>query len=202
MFGGIVLCGGKSSRMGRPKAWLPFGEEVLLVRVCQILSQVVDTLVVVRASGQEIPDLSSIVEAEVKVVTDGVANCGPLQGISTGLNQLVNEVDLAYVTSCDVPFLRQTFVSELFQRCVDFDCAIPFDDEYHHPLSAVYSTRVIDPIADLLSKNRRRPIFLLESTNALEVPVEELRRVDPKLDSLKNINTHEQYEAALKELND
>ena len=40
--GGIVLCGGRSSRMGRPKAWLPFGDELMLPRVVRILREVVE----------------------------------------------------------------------------------------------------------------------------------------------------------------
>ena len=55
--GGIVLCGGRSSRMGRPKAWLPFGGELMLPRIVRILREVVEPVVVVAASDQEVPPL-------------------------------------------------------------------------------------------------------------------------------------------------
>jgi molybdenum cofactor guanylyltransferase len=55
--GGVVLCGGKSTRMGSPKHALKFGEEVLLQRVCRILSTVVEPIVVVAAQDQELPTL-------------------------------------------------------------------------------------------------------------------------------------------------
>ena len=48
-FGGIVLCGGKSTRMGRPKLSLPFGDETMLSRVVRIVSQVVSPVVVVAS---------------------------------------------------------------------------------------------------------------------------------------------------------
>ena len=48
-FGGIVLCGGKSERMGRPKLLLPFGDETMLARVVRIVGQVVSPVVVVAA---------------------------------------------------------------------------------------------------------------------------------------------------------
>ena len=51
--GGIVLCGGESRRMGRPKAWLPFGDELMLQRVVRILGEVVNPIVVVAAPGQD-----------------------------------------------------------------------------------------------------------------------------------------------------
>ena len=64
--GDVVLCGGHSRRMGRPKFSLPFGEEVLLQRVCRILSGVVSPIVVVAAADQEVPGLPD----GVRVVRD------------------------------------------------------------------------------------------------------------------------------------
>ena len=47
--GGIVLCGGQSRRMGRPKAWLPFAGETMLARVVRLLSEAVSPIVVVAS---------------------------------------------------------------------------------------------------------------------------------------------------------
>src|SRR3954447_9630347 len=67
--GGIILCGGQSSRMGRPKAWLPFDGEPMLVRVVRLISEGVGPLMVVAARGKEVPPLP----ADVEVVRDEVA---------------------------------------------------------------------------------------------------------------------------------
>ena len=58
-FGGIVLCGGKSSRMGASKAHLQFGPETLLQRIVRIMAQALDPLVVVAAEGKELPVVDS-----------------------------------------------------------------------------------------------------------------------------------------------
>src|SRR5438128_2198323 len=107
--GGIVLCGGRSSRMGRPKAWLPFGAELMLPRVVRILSEVVSPIVVVAAPGQDVPP----VPAEIEIVHDPEPGRGPLRGLSTGLAALGERADAAYPSSCDVPFLRPAFVRRL-----------------------------------------------------------------------------------------
>jgi molybdopterin-guanine dinucleotide biosynthesis protein A len=60
--GGIVVCGGKSSRMGRAKAWLELGRETFLQRVVRVLGEVVSPVVVVAAVGQELPPLPDDVE--------------------------------------------------------------------------------------------------------------------------------------------
>src|SRR5215216_3969334 len=107
--GGIVLCGGRSSRMGRPKAWLPFGDEVLLQRVVRILSAVVDPIVVVAAPDQELPSLPPA----TLIARDDREYLGPLNGLATGLSALRGRADVAYLSSCDVPFLRAAFVQRV-----------------------------------------------------------------------------------------
>src|SRR5690349_21785016 len=80
--GGIVLCGGQSKRMGQPKAWLPFGGELMLPRVVRLLSEAVRPVVVVAAPGQDLPPLP----ADVAVVRDEERGRGPLQGLAAGLD--------------------------------------------------------------------------------------------------------------------
>ena len=73
--GGVVLCGGQSSRMGRPKASLSFGDELLLQRVARRLGEAVSPLVVVAAAEQALPELPP----EVRVVRDQRPALGPLR---------------------------------------------------------------------------------------------------------------------------
>ena len=63
---GVVLCGGESSRMGSPKAWLDFGGEPLLARVVRVVSEAASPVLVVAAPGQDLPALSE----DVTVVRD------------------------------------------------------------------------------------------------------------------------------------
>src|SRR5687768_16584841 len=109
--GGILLCGGQSKRMGRPKAWLPFGNELMLPRVARLLGEAVSPLVVVAAPDQEVPPMS----ADIAIVRDEEKGRGPLQGLRAGLEALEGKVDAAYLSSCDVPFLQPTFVRLLIE---------------------------------------------------------------------------------------
>ena len=187
--GGIVLCGGHSRRMGLPKFSLQFGDEVLLQRVCRFLSEVVSPIVVVAAEGQELPALPD----EVLIVRDEYDSLGPLAGIATWLDALPDEVDAAFVTSCDAPLLRPEFVRRLIELLGDHDVAAPTDGQYDHVLAAVYRTKLADHARRLLAEERRRPLFLLDETDSLRVHVDQLRSVDPNLDSLRNMNTPEDY---------
>src|SRR5207253_5148059 len=131
---GILLCGGQSKRMGRPKAWLPFGEELMLPRVARLLSEVASPLVVVAAPGQDVPPLP----ADVAIVRDEEKGRGPLQGLAAGLQALDGKADAAYHSSCDVPFLQPAFVRRMIELLGDHVICVPRVGEHHHPLAAAY----------------------------------------------------------------
>lgn len=191
--GGIVLCGGHSQRMGQPKLSLPFGDELMVQRVCRILGDVVSPVVVVAATEQALPDFNP----GIRIVRDEYDSFGPLAGIATGLSALDGEVDSAFVTACDVPLLKTAFVKELLTRSVDYDVAVPSDGNYDHVLSGVWSTALAARAHELLKSGQRRPLTLLNEVNSLRVHVDELRAFDARLDSLRNTNTPEEYLAAL-----
>lgn len=201
--GGLVLCGGQSSRMGSPKAWLPFGGERLLQRVVRVVGEAAWPIVVVAAEGQEIPPLP----AEVTVVRDAVSGRGPLQGIAAGMEALAPDLRAVFVSSTDVPFLHSALIRRLFAlRGDDHDIAVPRAGGHYHPLSAVYGVEARAEIHALLAASRLRPFFLFErmrtviADEALLLEGDELRDADPTLRSLRNVNTREEYEAALAEL--
>jgi molybdopterin-guanine dinucleotide biosynthesis protein A len=192
--GGIVLCGGESKRMGRPKAWLPFREEIMLPRVVRLLGEAVAPVVVVAAPEQDVPPLPEA----VSVVCDPERGRGPLQGLAAGLEALRGLCDAAYLSSCDVPLLRPAFVLRLIDLLGDQAICVPHTEGFHHPLAAVYRLEVLPVVNHLLAEDRLRPVFLFESLPTRVVEAEELRDVDPALQSLLNLNTPEDYEAALR----
>lgn len=192
---GIVLAGGQSSRMGLSKASLPFGPELMLERVVRLLTAVVEPIVVVAAPQQQLPLLST----NVLVARDAREACGPLQGLLAGLAAIEPFADAAYATSCDVPLLEVDFVKAVAQRLTDHDIAVPWEEEFGHPLAAVYRTSVISKVRNLLGENRLRPAYLFEQVKTRRIPVEELRSVDPQLATLRNLNRPADYVAALAE---
>src|SRR5438309_7170608 len=147
--GGIILCGGQSKRMGRPKAWLPFGDETMLQRVVRLLGEVVRPIVVVAAPGQDVPPLPP----DVIVVRDEERGRGPLQGLAAGLSALRGRAEAAYLSSCDVPFLKPAFVRRLIDLLGDHHICVPRIGEYHHPLAAVYRMEVEETARRLLAEN-------------------------------------------------
>jgi molybdenum cofactor guanylyltransferase len=193
--GGIVLCGGKSTRMGVSKATLPFGPETMLQRVVRLLGTVVSPVIVVAAREQSLPELPY----DVTVTRDERELRGPLEGLRAGLKALPNSVDMAYVTSCDVPLLVPAFVERMVELLGDHDIAVMEIDGFAHPLSAVYRRDTLPQVELLLQKERLRPVFLFDAVRTRRVRPEEMASVDRQLRTLRNLNTREDYLAALAE---
>ena len=197
--GGVVLCGGRSSRMGRPKAWLPFGGELLLPRVVRLLGDAVDPVIVVAAPGQDLPALPE----RIVVVRDAVEGRGPMQGLAAGLKALRGRADAAYLSSCDAPLLRPAFVRRLVELLGDAVVCVPQVGDYYHPLAAVYRLEAADAVERLLAAKLRagqpRPCNPFRRRADPRREAAELADIDPAFQTLRNLNTPEEYEAALRE---
>lgn len=191
--GGVVLSGGKSRRMGRSKAMLPFGPERMLQRVVRLLGEVVEPVVVVAAVGQELPELAT----SILVVHDHRPDRGPLEGLRAGLESLDDRADAAFVTACDVPLLKPEFVRRMIALSAGFDVAVPHVDGHDEPLVAVYRTSVLAEVEALLAADRLRPAFLFDQVRTRRITAEQLSDVDPDLGSLRNTNHPADYQAAL-----
>ena len=185
----IVLAGGKSRRMGRPKAMLPFGGEPLIVQVLRRLESLFPDIVVVAAPEQELPDLPAT------LVRDDVAYQGPVGGICYGLRACSGAA--GFVTSCDVPFLSLPLVAYLTSRFPDYDVVVPYWEGRLQPLHAVYRRSVLPLLEQQLERGELRPVFLYDKVRTLKVEEDEIRAYDPDGSSFFNMNTPEDYADAL-----
>jgi molybdopterin-guanine dinucleotide biosynthesis protein A len=185
----VILTGGKSSRMGQPKALLPFDDEPLIAHIIRRLGRIFAETVVVAAPDQELPPLP------VALVHDQVAYQGPVSGIYHGLKAATKEV--CFVTSCDAPFLNLTLISHLISQITDWDVVVPFWQERFQPLHAVYRRSVAPLLHEQLERSELRPISLYPKVRTREISEDEVRRFDPEGLSFLNMNTPQDYQAAV-----
>jgi molybdenum cofactor guanylyltransferase len=196
---GIVLTGGRSSRMGTAKAALEWHGSTLLARTVHILLRVTPTVVVVRAPDQPLPDLP----AGTRVLDDPEEGIGPMQGLAVGLAATEDEAEHAFVCSTDLPFLHPVFASHVLDRFTDdVDTVVPHARGHRQPLAAGYRTALAPTVARLLAAGSRKPAMILDACRTLWIDEPSLladprlAAVDPDLDSVRNINRPEDYEAA------
>jgi molybdopterin-guanine dinucleotide biosynthesis protein A len=197
---GIVLAGGRSSRMGTPKAALEWHGSTLLRRVVGIVGRAVDgPVIVVRAPDQELPSLP----ADVEIAEDAREGRGPLQGLQSGLAAARAHAPVAYASSTDVPLLHPRFVHRVVAAVDDgTDVALPQIHGFPQPLAAAYRTELVEVVARLIAEDRMRPAFLFDACRTTRLDADALlldpalAALDPELDSVLNLNEPADYDAA------
>jgi len=185
----VILVGGKSSRMGRAKALLPFDNEPLIAHVVRRLKSWFPEIIVVAAPDQELPELSAV------LVRDEIAYQGPVSGIYHGLKAATK--DVCFVTSCDAPFLNFELIDHLLEQISEYDVVVPFWQERFQPLHAIYRTSVVPLLKEQLERGELRPIFLYDKVRTRKIQEAEIRRLDPEGLSFLNMNSPADYDAAL-----
>jgi molybdenum cofactor guanylyltransferase len=197
---GVVLAGGRSSRMGSPKAALEWHGSTLLWRTVAIIGRATaGPVIVVRAPGQELPPLPP----DTEVVEDSREGQGPVQGIAAGLAALAGRAEVAFVSSTDLPFLHPAFVRRVVRAAADgADVGLPVAHGYRQPLAASYRTALAPAAERLVRDGRLKPAFLFDACTVAMLDEAALRAdpvlaaFDPALDSVVNVNDPADYQAA------
>jgi molybdopterin-guanine dinucleotide biosynthesis protein A len=198
--GAIILAGGKSSRMGSPKAALEWHGSTLLRRVTGLAQRSVDgPVVVVRAPGQELPELHPSIE----VVSDAREGRGPLQGLAAGLEAIGDRAEVAFASSTDVPLLHPAFIRRVVNAfTADVDVVLPEVHGFRQPLAAAYRTRLLPDVEGLIAADKLKPAFLFERCRVLRLDDAAMLRdaalaaADPGLVSVRNLNEPGDYAQA------
>ena len=196
ILGAIVLAGGQSERMGRPKADLPWGDGSLLLHVVSVMESCTWPVIVVsRSEDAELPPL----DPETEVVFDTTPGAGPLPAIETGMRLLHGRAEAAIVVACDMPFVDNEAVRWLFGQLGEHSAAIPEFDGQLHPLCAIYHLRLQSAIHDLVQGGERRAQALAELPGAHRIQESAIRSFRSDGGFLRDIDTEDDYRQALKD---
>lgn len=201
---GVVLAGGRSSRMGTAKAALEWHGSSLLRHVTGVVARAVDgPVIVVRAPGQELPELGP----GVLVREDPEEGRGPLQGLAVGLAAAAEHAETAFVCSTDLPFLHVAYVRAVLRAfeagpegCPEV--VLPFVRGYRQPMAAGYRTSLAPRIEKLLEAGQSRPAHLFDESlvrqldDAALLADPQVADADPGLDSVLNVNEPDDYRTA------
>lgn len=184
----ILLVGGRSARMGRPKALLSFDGEPLVAHLARRLGKRFPEVVVVAAEGQELPPIAA------RIVRDELPDRGPLGGLTSGLRAV--DAEAAFAAACDAPFLDAELAFALAARLGTHEAVLPRFGGLYQPLHAVYRPRVAERFAELVRRGELRAMEAALTLAPLVVEEVEIRAIDPEGLSFRNLNTPEDYDAA------
>jgi molybdopterin-guanine dinucleotide biosynthesis protein A len=199
-FSVVILAGGESSRMGRPKAVLPFAGTTIIERlISELLGESEDVIVV---AAPKLRETYSIEEAlrenvgKIRLIRDEVAFGGPVDALMRGLRAARHEA--VFACSCDLPMLRAEVARKLCSMIEGYEAAIPEIAGKLQPLCAVYSWRSLEVFTAMVDQGERRLTAAVKRLNARRIDEPELLKFDPDLTSFLNLNTPKDYERALR----
>jgi len=185
---GVILAGGKSSRMRQNKALMSFGGKRLVDRVVEVMRSVFDDLLMVTNTPEVYADLG------IPMVPDVWPDKGSLGGVYSAIYHVATPYCL--VVACDMPFLRATLLRYLMTQIADYDVVVPDVLGELQTLHAIYSKACLQPIEQRLATNRLRIVGFFPDVRVRTVTASELEPYDPELLAFQNLNTPEEFQAA------
>jgi molybdopterin-guanine dinucleotide biosynthesis protein A len=185
---GVILAGGKSRRMGRDKAFLPFGNGILIERVIEVVKQVTNDVLLITNS----PELYA--RFGLPMYADVIPDAGSLGGIYSGL--VYARTPYSLCLACDMPFVKPEFLRSLCETVADVDVVIPKNAEDFQPLCAVYAQACREPIRQRIASGRLKITGFFDQVRVRVIEGEQLARSDPQDVMFFNANTPDEYEQA------
>ena len=192
MFSVVIQAGGKSNRMGRDKALLPFPDKPLIQHLTLRFSSITDDLITIS------PNVEQLDFLQVPVYPDLIPDNGPLVGLLTGLHYAQHE--RVAMIACDMPFASLALTQQQIALMVEYgsDVVIPVVDGKMEPLHALYRREpCLQAIKNGLNAGMRRLVEWHAAVKVHEMGEAEIRKTDPDLLAFFNINTPEDYTRAL-----
>ena len=173
---GIILAGGKSSRIGSDKGFLSLNEATFISHIIKAIKPFVNDIIIVSNN-------SDYDVYKLKRVADIIEDAGPLAGLYSGLNESETESNL--VLSCDVPLVNGAVLNKLIKGFdAEKDIIQLKSKNRTMPLIAIYKKQCLHHCQDLLLKGERRLRTAVEQLNTKTIELES--ELDPYV---RNINT-------------
>lgn len=184
---GIILAGGKNSRMGANKAFLKIDGVRLIEKTLDVYRRIFNEIIIVTND-----PLSYMEFADAAIVTDIYKGKGPLGGIYTGLFYAKN--DYAFVSACDMPFLNMDFILYMIEHTGRHDVIVPELSEGFQALHAIYSRNCLAPIKRMIDADELKIIEFYKKVRLLSLSEEKIKPFEKNGRFFLNINTPEDFE--------
>jgi len=185
---GVVLAGGRASRMGgRNKAFAAVGGEPIVARTLRVFDELFDQVIIATNDPDPFRGFG------VEVVRDRHPGAGPLAGLQAAMEQSRNPH--VFVAACDMPGLDPRVIRFLLRRIGSADAVVPHWDGDVEPLHAVYAIRTLPIITACLERGSCAMRDFLPLIEVDHLTEDELRALDGTADSFRNVNTPEDLAA-------
>lgn len=179
-----IQAGGKSSRMGTDKSFVPFRGRPMIATVIDAVAGLGDELILITNKPDEYAHLG------LPMFGDLYPETGPLGGIYTAVYHATHPHVLT--VACDMPWLNRPLLEYIVSLRETADVVVPRWDKFPEPLHAVYSKACLEPIKEKLDAQMYKITVFYGRVSLRFVSREEIEQFDPEGRSFVNVNTPEE----------
>ena len=190
----IILCGGKSSRMGQDKGSMIIQDKPMIKHILTTLNHQITEAIIVLNDSERIAKYGKFINPQdytykITFVEDKVKNKGPMPGIMTGLEQINS--NYALILPCDSPYVSKNYVNTIFKEIDNnYQAIVPYHDSENklktsEPLHSIYNKNIIPEIEDLISNDVLHIKGLIEKIDAKFVLIDN-KKIEKK--EFRNLN--------------
>ena len=181
---GIILCGGKSIRMGENKAFIQIEGVPIINRIFDLFKVLFREVIIVTNQKDLFSDFDS------KIYSDLIPGKGALGGLYTGI--LLSSFQYCFCVACDMPFIQKPLVQYLIENIDDADVIVPQTKDGLEPLHAIYSKNCVKPIRKMIDEGKSKIVDIYDQVKVKIVDEKDFLRFDPGGESFINVNTPEE----------
>ncbi len=190
----IILCGGKSSRMGQDKGSMIIHDKPMIKHILTTLNHQITEAIIVLNDSERIAKYGKFINPQdytykITFVEDKIKNKGPMPGIMTGLEQINS--NYALILPCDSPYVSKNYVNTIFKEIDNnYQAIVPYHDSENklktsEPLHSIYNKNIIPEIEDLISNDVLHIKGLIEKIDAKFVLIDN-KKIEKK--EFRNLN--------------
>ena len=193
----IILCGGRSSRMGQDKGSMIIQDKPMIKHILSTLNHQINEAIIVLNDQTRIAKYSEFIDPQeytysITFVEDKIKGKGPMPGIMTGLGEIKS--DYALILPCDSPYVSANYINTIFSEIDnEYQAIVPYHDDENklrtsEPLHSVYKKSVIPEIEELISNDVLHIKGLIKKIDAKFVLIDN-KKIEKK--EFRNLNRPE-----------
>jgi molybdopterin-guanine dinucleotide biosynthesis protein A len=179
---GIILAGGKSTRMNSNKSFQKINGQTLIEMTINNIKPIFHDKIIIITNDQKL-----FRHLDVRLESDLTPSKGPLAGIYTGL--MISPYNHNFFLPCDMPFANKEAIKCIINEKDGHDVIVPMVNGYIEPLYGIYTKNCLKPIEKCLLNNQLRVKCFYDQVRVKTIPEIVFRKIDPQLKMFININT-------------
>lgn len=178
----VILCGGKSTRMGFDKSLVKINNRFLIEIIGEQLEEIFDNIILVSNNLKKTKDL------KYKAVIDIIPDLGPIGAIYTSLKNADSRY--VFVTACDMPIINLDYIKYMINiiKLKGVEGVISRNATFLEPLYAFYSVNMIETFEGEIKQNNLRLFDVINKSKIHYVEEDEVREYSSNMDIFLNLN--------------